>query len=492
MVQSFFFYDLETGGFSPRSARIMQFAGQRTDLDLKPIGQPFNELIKLTPDILPDPEALIVTGITPQQTLKDGLSEAEFLAKFHKQVVEPGTIFVGYNSVRFDDEFMRYLHYRNFYDPYEWEWQDGRSRWDLLDVVRLTRALRPDGIKWPFAPDGKPSNRLELLATVNKLDHANAHDALSDVMATIDLARLIKDRQPKLFEFLLELRDKKKVAELVNAVETFDSAQAKPFVYTSGKYPGEFEKTTVAVKLANDISGQGALVYDLHFDPDDFTKLSPEELAEIWKWQKDPEAKRLPVKTIKFNRCPAIAPLTVLDAASQKRIKLDQKTWKANLAKLRKAKDFEAKLREAQKLMEKQRQTSWVVDEQDVDAQLYEGFFDEHDRRNLLTVRTTKASELTGLSAHLHDQRLKSLLPLYKARNFPDSLTSNEQKTWQEYCEHKLQATFVQFKARLKALIEADNLTNSQRQTLAKLQSYVSNMGLAPALVESDNQKAGD
>src|SRR5665213_4460728 len=220
---SFFFYDLETSGFNPRGARVMQFGGQRTDLELKPVGEPVNVLIKLTPDVLPDPDAVLVTGITPQQTLADGVSEAEFLRLFYEEVVLSGTIFVGFNSIRFDDEFMRFLNYRNFYDAYEWQWQDGRSRWDLLDVVRMTRALRPDGIQWPFAPDGKPANRLEFLTKVNKLDHFSAHDALSDVQATIAVAALLRDKHQELFDYLLTMRDKKKAAGLVQ--------QGAPFVY---------------------------------------------------------------------------------------------------------------------------------------------------------------------------------------------------------------------------------------------------------------------
>ena len=178
MVNSFYFYDLETSGISPRSGRIMQFAGIRTDSSLKPIGEPDNILIKLSDDILPEPEAILITGITPQQTQSDGITEAEFASYFMNEICRPGTIFVGFNNVRFDDEFIRHTLYRNFYDAYEWCWKDSRSRWDILDVVRMTRALRPDGINWPFAPDGKPANRLELLTSVNKLDHKHAHDAL--------------------------------------------------------------------------------------------------------------------------------------------------------------------------------------------------------------------------------------------------------------------------------------------------------------------------
>ena len=211
MSASFFFYDLETSGVNPRGSRIMQFAGQRTDMELKPIGEPFNMLIKLTDEVLPDPDAVLIHGTTPQQTVADGISEAEFVSLFNKEVSKPNTIFIGFNSIRFDDEFMRFLFYRNFNDPYEWQWKDGRGRWDLLDVSRMTRALRPEGIKWPFAPDGKPSNRLELLSSINKLDHDNAHDALSDVNATIALARLIRDKQPKLFDYLLSLRTKQAV-----------------------------------------------------------------------------------------------------------------------------------------------------------------------------------------------------------------------------------------------------------------------------------------
>src|SRR5687768_13372564 len=160
MAGSFYFYDLETSGTNPREDRIMQFAGVRTDFDLNEIGEPDNFLIKLTDDILPDPGAILITGITPQQTLADGITEAEFLKILHEKISVPGTVFVGFNSVRFDDEFMRYLHYRNFYDPYEWQWVDARGRWDLLDVARMTRALRPEGIKWPFDSMGRPTNRL--------------------------------------------------------------------------------------------------------------------------------------------------------------------------------------------------------------------------------------------------------------------------------------------------------------------------------------------
>jgi exodeoxyribonuclease-1 len=299
-MMTFYFYDLETSGLGAATARIMQFAGQRTDMDLEAIGEADNILIKMTQDVLPEPDAVLLHGVTPQQTISDGLSEAEFLKYFHERVATADTIFVGFNNIRFDDDFMRFCNWRNFYDAYEWAWKDGRSRWDLLDVARMTRALRPKGIIWPFAPDGDPSNRLELLASVNKLKHANAHDALSDVRATIDLAKLIKSKQPKLFDYLLNLRLKAAVSKIVST--------GQPFIYSTSSYPSKFEKTSVAVMAATYPGREAAIVYDLRVDPTKFTKLSAPQLAKLWQ-DYSKGAPYFPLKVLYYNRAPAVAPM---------------------------------------------------------------------------------------------------------------------------------------------------------------------------------------
>jgi exodeoxyribonuclease I len=467
---TFFFYDLETSGFNPREARPMQFAGQRTDMDLQPVGEPVNVLLKLTPDVLPDPDAILVTGITPQSTIADGVTEAEFLKQFAAEIATPGTIFVGYNTVRFDDEFMRYLLYRNFYDAYEWQWKDDRSRWDLLDVVRMTRALRPDGIEWPFAPDGKPSNRLELLTAVNKIDHVGAHDALVDVRATIAVAKLIQTKQPKLFQFLLDMRDKRKVAALVGAGE--------PFVYSSGKYPSEFEKTTVAIGLTNHPKKQGSLVYDLRHDPNEFAGLTSQQLAERWAFTRAENAPpRLPVKTLQFNRCPAVAPLNVLDDTSKQRIKIDMKMIEANRRKLAAMKDFPQKLLEALELLDKKRQSELLGNEQNVDAQLYDGFIADADKNTMRAVRAASPDELDSFGPSFRDNRLKALLPLYKARNFPNELSSEERMTWEKFCAQRLigggqQSRLAKYFARLQTLATDAKLSKNQQYLLEELRLY--------------------
>lgn len=466
---SFFFYDLETSGINSRDARIMQFAGVRTDLNLKPIGEPENILIKLTPDILPDPDAILITGITPQQTLAEGITEAEFLQHFTENVATPGTVFLGFNTVRFDDEFMRCLHYRNFYDAYEWQWQDGKSRWDLLDVVRMTRALRPEGIKWPFDVNGKPTNRLELLTGLNGLSHEHAHDALSDVYATIEVARMIRNKQPKLFDYLFSMRDKRKVAELA------DTDQA--FVYTSGQYSSDYEKTAVVVKVCDHPKKQGSLVFDLRMDPVQYKDFTPEQLAEAWKWKKDSTEPRLPVKTVQYNKCPAVAPLGVLDDASRERLQIDMQVIQKNLKALRGMPDFAEKLCKAADILDAGFQTTLLTDDRHVDSQLYDGFFGPQDKQGMRVVRAADPAELGSLGLHFKDKRLEALLPLYKARNHPKYLNDEERQAWDEFCKKQLlgggqKSRMGWFMGRLQYIANQGNLTSHQEYILEELKLY--------------------
>lgn len=468
-MQTFYFYDLETSGVNPKEARIMQFAGQRTGLDLEPIGEPHNILIKMTDDVLPEPDAILITGITPQKTIAEGVTEAEFLKVFHKEIATEGTTFVGYNTVRFDDEFMRYLHYRNFYDPYEWQWKDGRSRWDLLDMVRLTRALRPEGIEWPFDPKGNPTNRLELLTSVNGLDHAQAHDALSDVFASIALAKLIKLKQPKLFQYLYELRDKKKVKELVEG--------GQPFIYASGKYNSEWEKTTVVQKIADTPESQGALVYDLRFNPDEFIKMSDKELQQAWQRRRDDPGPRLPVKGLKYNRCPAVAPLAVLDSKSQDRLAIDVSLIKKHFKLLEESDLGERCLRVAQKMNQARADQSGLFqDTSDVDTRLYDGFVDQKDKPKMSMVRAADMDSLQEHDVTFSDERLNALLPLYKARNYPNALSDDERKAWEEFRMNKLadggdKSRLAKFGRRLQEL-DTTTTDDAKRYLLEELTLY--------------------
>ena len=465
---TFYFYDLETSGIDPRKDRIMQFGGQRTDMDLKPVGKPDNILVKISYYVLPEPDAVLIHGITPQKTKTEGISEAEFAKYLTTRVSTPDTIVVGFNNIRFDDEFIRYLLWRNFHDAYEWQWKNHCSRWDLLDAARMTRALRPAGIKWPFAPDGKPTVRLELLASINKLTHDGIHDALGDVRASIAVARLIRNKQPRLFDYLLSLRNKNEVELLVNKNE--------PVLYTSGRYPNEFEKTTVALKVVAHPEGRGMLMYDLRIEPTEFINLNPAELAARWSARGE-DVPYFPVKLLSYNRSPAVAPLSVLDNESITRLKLDKDVIAKNLDKLRASKDFGDNLLATLQIVFPARQPELVIDEQQVDSQLYDGFVNDADRIKMSVVRAAEPSELNDFQKNFSDDRLKSLLPLYKARNFPSSLSTKEQTWWQSFKTKRLLAggeasLAARYFKRLEELSQPKRLSKEQKYLLNELKLY--------------------
>lgn len=424
MAKTFFFYDLETSGLNPRDDRIMQFAGIRTDMELQPIGEPYNILVKLNDDTLPTPEALMVTGITPQQTQADGYTEAEFAKLLMDEIFTPDTIATGFNSVRFDDEFVRHLLWRNFYDPYEWSWKDGRSRWDLLDVTRMTRALRPEGIEWPFI-DGKAVNKLELITKLNGIDHFKAHDALSDVEALIAVTGLIKDRQPQLYEYLLKMRDKNELKKLIN----LDDKQ--PFVYVSGRYDAEFNKATIAFPLTSGKNGN-IVVYDLRYDPTPFLTMSADELKKkmyaTWEERQADGFMKIPVKELQYNKVPAVAPVGVLNQAEGwAKVQLDIETIEKHRAILMSAPYFAENIRSVFE------QRAEFKKSPDPEAQLYDGFVQDRDRLRIETVRNANPRELADFHPEFSDERLPMLLLHYKARNYPQSLSQDESVSWENW-----------------------------------------------------------
>lgn len=445
-MHSFFFYDLETSGLNTRTQRIMQFAGQRTDSNLTPIGDPINVLVRLSDDILPDPYAITVTGITPQQTLNDGLSEPEFARMLMHEVFLPGTVTLGYNSIRFDDEFIRHTLWRNFYDPYEWAWSDDRSRWDILDVVRLTRALRPDGIKWPVDENGRAVNKLERIAAENNLLHTKAHDALSDVEALIALVQLLKKNHPKLFDYLFAMRSKHAVAKLV----TLD--QPEPFVYASGRYGAEHQFTTVAYPLAPGPKPNSVLVYDLRYDPTSFFGATPHALASTLFADRDMRAQEgfvpLPVKELVFTKSPAVAPLGVLDSASQERLQLSLEMIEHNLKQLRAHPEFAEAVRTAMEMREPYAPAT------DVESQLYDGFMPHADAVHCAAIRAADATALAHFHPHFSDDRLEELLLRYKARWFPAALSEEERARWENFRAQKISAELPKYMETLTKLSE--------------------------------------
>jgi len=466
-VTSIFWYDYETTGINPRCDRPLQMAGVRTDFDLNEIDEPVNLFCQPSDDILPHPVACAITGITPGQLAQRGLSEADFMTRVHAQLAAPGTCGAGYNTLRFDDEMTRYSLYRNFFDPYAREWQGGNSRWDLIDVARAAYALRPDGIVWPEDETGRVSLKLERLSAANGLAHGHAHEALSDVRATIALARLIREKQPKLYDWLFQLRSKQRVMDQVRLLQ--------PMVHISGRFSAARHYLGVVMPLAWHPRNKNALIVcDLHLDPQGLLETDAETLRQRLYTRREELAEGelpVPLKLIHVNRCPVVAPLSVLRPADQQRLQLDMALYQERALRLS----------DAQQVWRDKVQAIYASEDftpsLDPEQQLYDGFVGDRDRRLCEQVRTAEPLQLAQAHWPFDDERLPELLFRYRARNFPETLNFEEQQRWKLFCQQRL--TDAQWGApnTLQTFIETAaqfsiTATPDQQGVLAQWQEY--------------------
>ncbi|MDT4291883.1 exodeoxyribonuclease I [Methylomonas sp. MO1] len=463
---TFFWHDYETFGIDPQRDRPCQFAGIRTDAEFNIVGQPVMAYCQPADDYLPHPEACLITGITPQLAAERGVCEAEFAALINQQLAEPGTCGVGYNSIRFDDEVTRTLLYRNFYDPYAREWQNGNSRWDIIDVVRAAKALRPEGIEWPVNADGVASFKLEELTKANGIVHEAAHDALSDVYATIAMAKLINERQPKLFNYLLINRYKNAALNLLQL------GSFKPLVHVSGRFSARNNSLAVILPLAQHPSNNNEIiVYDLSVDPAPLLELSAEEIQQRLFVASDalPEGvARIPLKTVHINKAPVLAPLSVIRPADAERLQLDLGRCEANLQRIQTAPPLAEKLSQ---VFNRQYQDS----PNDPDLMIYSGgFFSNSDKAMMTRIRQAKPEKLSDFAADFDDVRLPEMLFRYRARNYPHTLSEEDAQLWQQYCRDKLNGTLAtggltleQFTAKIALMREEPNANQAILNELA-------------------------
>lgn len=426
-MSSIFWHDYETTGINPRCDRPLQMAGVRTDLDLNEIEAPVNLFCRPSDDILPHPAACLITGISPAQLARDGLTEGDFMTRVHAELARPGTCGAGYNSLRFDDEVTRYSLYRNFFDPYAREWQGGNSRWDLIDTVRAAYALRPEGIQWPEV-DGQVSLRLELLSAANGLDHGQAHEALSDVRATIALARLIRQKQPRLYDWLFALRSKQKVLDQIRLLQ--------PLIHISGRFSAARNYLGVVLPLAWHPANRNALIVcDLHQDIEPLLSEDSEVLRQrLYTRREEMPDGQLPVplKLVHINRCPVLAPLKVIRSEDQQRLGL-------NIAELlARGEQLVAARGQWEKKLAPIYTDAEFAPSEDPEQQLYDGFFGDRDRRLCEQVRNADPQQLANERWIFDDARLTDLLFRYRARNFPATLNEKEQQQWFEFCRQRL------------------------------------------------------
>ncbi len=476
MPETFYWHDYETTGSDPARDRPLQFAGLRTDAALEVVGEPLVLFARPSPDILPHPEACLITGITPQRALAEGLVEAEFIRRVHRELARPGTCGVGYNSLRFDDEVTRHTLYRNFYDPYAREWQHGNSRWDIIDMVRAACALRPEGIEWPLREDGEVSFRLEDLTAANGLGQGPAHEALADVRATLALARLVRERQPRLFDYVLRHRDK------ASALAMLDPERMKPVLHVSGMFGAARHNIALIVPLAPHPDNRNEIIcYDLSVDPAPLLELEVEVLRDLLftPAAELPAGRARPgLKSVHVNRCPLLVTARMADPATAERLGISGADCRAHLAALREARAADPRgfLQRIQSVQAGGRYPEVT----DPELMLYSGgFFSDTDRRSMERVRNSTPEELAAEVFAFEDPRLPELLFRYRARNYPDSLSPEEREQWEEYRYARLtepgaggSICMDRYQSLIESMLAQPELSERDRGLLQQLLDY--------------------
>jgi len=478
MTTTLYWHDYETWGADPRRDRPAQFAGIRTDIDLNIIGKPMMNYCKPALDMLPQPEACLITGITPQTAMEEGLCEAEFMAEIYHEFIQPGTCGVGYNSIRFDDEFTRYGLYRNFYDPYAREWRNGNSRWDIIDMLRLTRALRPEGIEWPTNEEGVTSFRLEDLTRANSISHEGAHDALSDVHATIELARLIRTRQPKLYNYLFDMRDKRKVGSNLNIQEQL------VVLHVSSMYPAKQGCISPVIPLAaHPINKNGIIVYDLRHDPSPLLTLAVDEIKKrLFTRSEDlPEGvERIPLKTIHLNKSPVVVPMSTLTREAAVCWGINLKNIETHAKQLRGLPDLSRKLQQ----VHGDQQFPPITDP---DQNLYGGgFFSDRDRALMEDIHDMSINDLAKTRMKFEDPRLSEMLFRYRARNWPHSLSQEERVRWNTFRHNRVTnpdadcgITLSEYRKQLAKKVMQPDVKERERKIISALADWPTLLGLS-------------
>lgn len=474
VAQSFLWYDLETFGRDTRWDRIAQFASIRTDPELRESGEPRVLYGRISPDYLPDPEACMITGITPRTSADEsGLLEADLAREINGILSVPGTCAVGYNTLRFDDEFIRNLFYRNFIDPYRREYADGNSRWDILPLARLAHDLRPEGIHWLHDGEGKPVFKLDQLTAANGIEHSEAHDALADVRATIALARLIRERQPRLFEYYLSLRRKDVARSMLNLehpvpVLLTDSVLTRPGGCTSAVFP---------VAAHPDNTNQ-VIAYDLRYDPEPLADLPEDELRRLAFTSREDLAgeERIPLVGIQVNRVPALSPMNTLPPDRAELLGIDVPAVRRRARAISSMKGLTGKIRSVYRRPGEDARMEY----RDPDLGIYSGgFFGDADKRAFDRIHATDPGELALQPPDFADPRGPEMLRRYLGRNYPDSLSKEEHDRWISHCARRLLAPeygsardYGGFRKKVTNLMARPDVSPRNRQVLKDLQDY--------------------
>lgn len=411
-------FDTETTGLD-HTGQIIQIGIIRLDKGLKEIER--NELYcMINPLNIPAVGAFKTHQIPLSKIIDEGMFEPEFARSVNDIFLKrPNTCVLGYNSIKFDDNRTRELFYRNMVDPYQREYMNGNSRYDVLKLTRALKVFKPDAIEWPYREDGEPSMKLEDIAPLNNIIQENAHDAISDVEATIGLMELIKEKEPEFFDYTMKLRNKAFVSSVTynKPFLMVGDGPSRDNLYTGVLLPvsshPQNKNSTICIDVSNIEQGKVKEVVDK------ILSIPTDELDD-YIYTRDKE-KKLPIMEVRGNQLPFVfTPALLKDEGVQKRTNINYESAMDNVRELSNNPDFASLTRHLFKAYNKE-----MPFPDDVYGHIYKGFVSNQDKKTLSRLSTDDYSEWENIGKRIGDERIPELIER-AIGNIDIELLSNE------------------------------------------------------------------
>jgi exodeoxyribonuclease-1 len=434
----FVFYDTETTGIDTTFDQILQFAAILADDELNELDR-FELRCRLLAHVVPSPGALRATHVTPSILVDAALPShyQAICAIADKLRSWSPAVFIGYNSLGFDETLLRQAFYQNLKPTYLTN-TNGNARADALRLVQAASIYAPHSIIVPLTEEGRPTRRLDTIAPANGYNDHDAHDALGDVEATIYMARLVKQRAPHIWDALMPLATKPAViqralsGQLLSLTEFFKGKPYSWLVVGCGQNP-QYD-----AQLG---------VFDLRYDPQEYLDLTVEGLIDVMN------SKTKAIRCIRGNNQPILLPRKLAQSGLHN-LEVSDQEIEARARLISEASDFRTRIGEAIKNRYPEQEASAYVEER-----IYDGFPSRTDEFLMRRFHELPWTSRADILNQIEDLRVRELGYRIIYAEAPDILTPQkraELDAWQH--QRRSPGTTVPWRTIRIALEEVEDL----------------------------------